>query len=243
MTRASILTATMFCVLGACAAAPRDGGINDPYEATNRRIHASSKVVDRAVVRPVSVAYGTVVPRPVRRGVANLADTLDTPRFILNDLLQGRIGDAGHNFARLTLNVVFGLGLLDVASSAGVERRPSGFGETLYRWGAPEGAFLSLPVLGPSTQRDAAGTVVDIAMNPVRALIASDEAWVPPAAGVATAFDTRYESRSTIDDLLYNSVDSYAQTRSVYLQNRHFQLGHGAADEAPFDPYEAIDGQ
>lgn len=226
--------------LGACSVPDRPTDVHDPYEPVNRRMHEATKAADTAVLRPAAMAYGTAVPRPLRRGITNLADTIDTPRYVVNDLLQGRIGDAGHNFVRFTMNVVFGLGLLDVASSAGVEPRPSDFGETLYRWGAPEGAYLSLPLLGPSTERDAAGSVVDIALNPVSVLASPKVQAARPGVAAATLLDGRYEQRGTIDQVLYDSVDSYAQTRSIYLQNRRYELSGGsdAEDDFAFDPYE-----
>ena len=213
--------------------------IFDPYESTNRKIHSFNKGLDSVVVRPTSNAYGAVLPRPVRRGVSNFANYIDTPRFILNDLAQGNIGDAGHNFTRFMLNTVFGLGVLDFATAAGVESRRTGFGETLHVWGAQEGAYIELPILGPSNERDAVGQVVDFISNPISGTLDASEDWVPPTANVMDRLGQRYEFGSTIDGLLYESADSYAQTRNLYLQNRRFELG--GEDEFAFDPYEALD--
>lgn len=223
-------------ILGACSAPDQPVEVYDPYEATNRRIHAFNKGLDSVVVRPTSTAYGIVLPKPVRRGVSNFANYIDTPRFILNDLAQGNIADAGHNFSRFVLNTVFGLGVLDVAKSAGVESRRTGFGETLHVWGAREGAYIELPALGPSNERDAIGQVVDFVSNPISAMIDASDEWVPPSANVMDRLGQRYEFGSTIDGLLYDSADSYAQTRNLYLQNRRFELGQD--DDFAFDPYE-----
>jgi phospholipid-binding lipoprotein MlaA len=223
----------------ACTRNTENVEIFDPYEATNRNIHAFNKGLDSVVVRPTSTAYGTILPKPVRRGVSNFANYIDTPRFILNDLAQGNIGDAGHNFTRFMLNTVFGLGVIDFATAAGVESRRTGFGETLYVWGANEGAYIELPVLGPSNERDAVGQVVDFVSNPISSVLDASEDWVPPTANVMDRLGQRYEFGATIDGLLYESADSYAQTRNLYLQNRRFELG--GDDEFAFDPYEVFD--
>ena len=223
----------------ACTRNTENVEIFDPYEATNRNIHAFNKGLDSVVVRPTSTAYGTILPTPVRRGVSNFANYIDTPRFILNDLAQGNIGDAGHNFTRFMLNTVIGLGVIDFATAAGVESRRTGFGETLYVWGANEGAYIELPVLGPSNERDAVGQVVDFVSNPISSVLDASEDWVPPTANVMDRLGQRYEFGATIDGLLYESADSYAQTRNLYLQNRRFELG--GDDEFAFDPYEVFD--
>lgn len=220
--------------LAACTVPDEPVEVFDPYETRNRKVHEFNVALDRAVVRPAATAYGEGVPRRVRGGVSNLADYLNTPRFILNDLAQGNVEDAGHNFARLVVNTIFGFGLLDPASDAGIERRDTGFGETLYVWGVPEGAYIVRPVLGPATERDAVGAVVDIVTNPVGYVLESGE-WVPPAAGIGRGLNQRYEFRDTIDGLLDESADSYAASRSVYLQNRRFELGQ--EDAFAFDPY------
>ena len=222
-------------LLAACSVPDAPVEVHDPYEKTNRRIHGFNKGLDTVVVRPTSTVYGTILPGPVRTGVSNFANYVDTPRFILNDLAQGNVEDAGHNFARFLLNTVFGLGVLDVASSAGVESRRTGFGETLYVWGVREGAFIELPVLGPSNERDAVGQVVDFISNPISGALDASTEWVPPSANVMDRVGQRYEFRGTIDSLLYESADSYAQTRNLYLQNRRFELGQD--DEFALDPY------
>lgn len=233
--RLSFLAPFIIAVAG-CTTGDPDAEFNDPYEATNRKIHSFNKGFDRALVRPTSTAYGVVAPQRLRTGISNLANLLDTPRFIVNDLAQGNVEDAGHNFMRMVANLVFGFGVLDPATEFGLESRRTGFGETLYVWGASEGAYVEMPVLGPSNQRDAVGQVVDFVTNPISGVIDSSDEWVPPAANVADRLGQRYEFGATIDALLYDSADSYAQTRNLYLQNRRFELGQ--EDEYAFDPYE-----
>ena len=233
-------------LLAACAAAPGPDGINDPMEPANRAVHGLNKGLDRVAVRPAATVYGAVVPKPVRAGISNVADTLELPGDIANQLLQGKIGDAATNTLRLGANLTLGLGgLVDFASAAGMPELDTDFGETLAVWGVGEGPYVELPVFGPSTLRDATGRVVDIVFDPVgRALKGGDAS----AATVTNALDKlnqRHEHSDTIDSLLYESADSYAQLRLIYLQNRRYELGQnaGAAGDAAsdagyIDPYE-----
>jgi len=230
--------------LSACATAPQPSGINDPGEKFNRKIHTLNKGLDTALVRPGSQVYGAVVPAPLRQGVSNVADTLDQPGDFMNNLLQGNVEDAGANFARMTVNVVFGLGgLLDVATEAGIPRAKTDFGETLHVWGVGEGRYVERPFGGPSTQRDAVGSVVDLVLNPMGQVAKGKDATAVTVIAILSKLGDRKRYSNTIDGLLYDSADSYAQARLLYLQNRRFELGQSdgtAADGGDdfIDPYE-----
>ena len=234
--------------LAACAADPGatrgPGGVYDPYEAQNRQMHAFNVALDRTVVRPLTGGDASEPqggPTPIRTGLGNLSDHLDQPRVIVNDVLQGRIGDAGHNSFRFLVNTVFGLGgLFDPASGDfGLEKRDTDFGETLHVWGAGEGAFLMLPVLGPSTQRDFAGDVVDLALNPLGHAMSGEQRRAARAVRLAARLGDRARFGSSVDDVLYGSADSYTQLRLIYLQNRRFELGQEAPAET--EAGESID--
>ena len=230
--------------LAGCAAnAPADG-INDPFEAANRKVHAFNKGVDRALVGPASEGYG-LVPEPVKRAVGNVADTLDLPGDIANNLLQFRLIAAAENTLRLGVNLTFGLaGTMDVSSELGLMGRPTDFGETLHVWGVGEGAYVELPLAGPSTTRDTVGMVVDVALNPVRLALPDKEARAATIFKLFSRLGDRDRFSDTVDSLLYESADSYAQARLLYLQNRRFQLGQeaGTADDGFIDPYADADG-
>ncbi|MEM0947535.1 MAG: VacJ family lipoprotein [Pseudomonadota bacterium] len=224
--------------LAACTTPDESVEIFDPYEERNRKVHDFNVSLDRNLVRPVARAYGEVLPGEIRAGVSNMKDFVSTPSYILNDVFQGSFEDAAHNTLRLAFNGVFGFGLLDSASAAGVERRPSDFGQTLHVWGAPEGAYIESPFIGPSTERDTIGTVVDIVTNPTAYALDRSIIWVSPGVTAGDVLQQRYEFGDTVDSLLDDSADSYAQTRSIYLQNRRFELGQD--DEFEFDPYEDL---
>ena len=227
-------------VLSGCAAAQQQaGGINDPFESTNRRIHAFNKSLDLALIRPAANAYGEVVPEPLRKGLDNFAANLAQPRYIVNDLLQLRFEDALHNSVRLIVNSTIGLGgVWDAASAAGIEPRETDFGETLHVWGVKEGVYLELPFLGPSTGRDAVGTVVDLVIDPMNYILPDNKRLIPPALRLGAKLGSRYRFRSTIDSILHESADSYAQGRLLYLENRRFKLRGGAAADGNDDTQE-----
>ncbi|MDA0901315.1 MAG: VacJ family lipoprotein [Proteobacteria bacterium] len=239
----TVLCAGLFAILAGCStlgdyAASRSS--KDPLEPVNRGMHAVNKGVDTVVLRPVSMVYGTVIPARLRTGIGNLASNLGEPANFVNNLLQARLDQAATNGTRFLINSTIGvLGLLDVATLMGIEGRPADFGETLHVWGAGEGAYLELPLFGPSTTRDATGLIVDFAMNPFGYLSPSDD--VLSAARRVRIADTvglRYSLRSTIDAVLYDSTDSYAQSRLIYLQNRRFELNDFTTGD-----WEAVNGE
>ena len=112
----------------------------------------------------------------MERGIANFAANLDAPGDVLNSLLQGRPAPAAQNTLRFAVNTIFGIGgLFDTATALGLPADPTDFGETLHVWGVGEGNYTEVPFLGPKTERDLVGTVVDIAANPVSLLLPSPE--------------------------------------------------------------------
>jgi phospholipid-binding lipoprotein MlaA len=233
-------------ILSGCAAAPTSDGINDPFEPANRKIHAFNTGVDRVLVSPASKGYG-IVPGPLKRAVGNVANTLDLPGDIVNDLLQLRLVDAGQNTLRLGVNLTFGLaGTIDVSSDLGLAGKPTDFGATLARWGVGEGPYIELPLAGPSTARDTVGIVADVALNPLRLALPTKEANAATLLKLLSRLGDRGRFSQTVDSLLYDSADSYAQTRLLYLQNRRFELGQGGGatgadpttDDTFIDPYE-----
>ena len=228
-------------VLSACSAPPEDGAIHDPYEAFNRVSHTFNKGTDRVLIRPLSQAYGTTVPDPVRRSLSHVAAHLDEPKSAVNHVLQGDVESAGHSVFRFLVNSTVGVaGLFDpAAASFGLERRQTGFGDTLAAWGAREGAYLELPLAGPSTERDFAGLIVDVATNPF-SYLSSDVAVLNTASTIPAALNVRYEFSDTVDSVLHDSADSYAQLRLSYIQNRKFKLNQQDPDNAGHDPFEDL---
>ena len=231
-------------LVAGCAGSAGPDGINDPYEPTNRRVHEFNRGVDRALLGPASKGYGTIVPEPAQRVVGNVARTLDLPGDIANNLLQANIEDAAINTLRLAVNLTMGVaGLFDAATALGLPSQPTDFGETLAVWGVGEGVYVEIPLMGPSTARDATGAVVDVVLNPTRLALPKREAMAATTAKLFSRLGDRNRFAQTIESILYESADSYAQSRLLYLQNRRFELGQAAPgsaaeDDAFIDPYE-----
>ncbi len=248
-SRPRLMVALMAAVLalGGCAAPAQVGrnAIYDPYEAENRARHAENRAIDSRIVRPLAQRFGgkeqdagPKTPGPVMRGISNFADNLDLPGMVVNNVLQFRLDEAAENTGRFLVNSTVGvLGIFDPAGRMGLETQEADFGETLYRWGAREGAYLELVGLGPTTERDLAGKVVDYLLNPLRFVIPEPESYVVTAAGLVEKLGDRSEYDQVVDDVLYNSADSYAQTRLLYLQRRRFELGVTSQSDY-LDPYE-----
>lgn len=221
---------------------------NDPLEPFNRGIFAFNLFVDDYFLAPVAKGYLTVTPAPVRDRISNVLSTLREPRTAVNALLQGDLRKTGDALTRFMVNMTFGLGgLFDVAGACGVKTTSEDFGQTLAEWGVPAGPYLMLPLLGPSSPRDAAGTVTDsLALDPV-GLAMSD----PNLEGIwytqtgVRVVDLRSRNLENIAALRRSSVDFYARIRSLYWQRVNNGLSEasesrqqdGAALDEEFDSY------
>ena len=213
-------------------------GIHDPYEAQNRAAHDFNIAIDRKLLRPASQEYVGVIPEDVQIVISNFGSNLSVPGDVVNQLLQGRFDRATRNTARFLINTTLGIGgIADIAKDIGLPDDGTDFGETLHVWGAAEGAYVELPLLGPSTQRDAAGTVVDFFLNPLDHVLPKPEKYIGTTARIASAVGDRGNFSDVIDGVLYDSADSYAQARVIYLQNRRFDLGI-EDEESYIDPFE-----
>ena len=214
-----------------------DQGINDPFEKENRSTFELNKNVDRTIIRPIAEG-ASFIPKPVKQGVANFADNLDVPTSVVNDLLQAKVGKAVENTLRFAVNSTVGIGgFFDPATKLGLPGKATDFGETLYVWGVGEGAYLVLPVLGPSTRRDALGKVVDYALDPLNLVIPRKQAYIGTLAKLAAKIGDRGKYSETIDSILYDSADGYAQSRLLFLEHRRYNLGQTPSDTTFEDPY------
>ncbi|MEM6972548.1 MAG: VacJ family lipoprotein [Pseudomonadota bacterium] len=219
-------------VVSACASsddAPVAATPGDPYEGTNRAIHDFNVSLDRNVLRPVAQGYDVVAVGPIKLIVSNGLNHLELPVDFANYLLQGEARSAGRTLGRFVLNTVVGAGgLLDPATEFGLPREQTDFGVTLGKYGVEPGAYLVLPFLGPSTVRDLGGSVVDRAFTPTT-YVGLTDVGVIEAAPIPLAVLDPVDARSTnfelVDELLYESADSYVTLRSVYLQRRAAQVG------------------
>ncbi|OIQ29213.1 MAG: VacJ lipoprotein [Alphaproteobacteria bacterium MedPE-SWcel] len=218
------------------------GEIFDPYENTNRSIHQFNKGLDRYAFRPASKGYVTIVPPDMVTAFGNFAENLSKPGDAVNYLLQGNIKGAGQALGRFAVNTIFGIGGLgDPATDFKMAPARTDFGETLHVWGAGEGAYVELPGFGPSTTRDAVGIFVDFFTNPLSQLENNPAEDLDIPAKIVDQLGNRGTYSDTIDSILYESADSYAQSRQIYLQNRRFELGQENTS-ADIDPFELDTG-
>lgn len=224
--------------LSACGPAPRATGINDPFEASNRQTHSFNKSVDEALFRPSDGADEG--PGPVSRTLYNVGSNLGLPGKVVNSLLQGRPEPAVKNTFRFLINSTLGLGgIFDPAgTSFSLPETDTDFGETLHVWGMGEGAYVELPFFGPSTERDTLGMLVDLVIDPLNAL-PERERIASKALQFGGKLGKRQVYSATVDSILYDSADSYVQSRLLYLQNRRFELnGEESNDANAYDPYD-----
>jgi len=234
-----IATALLAGCAGQDPAATDD--VFDPYEETNRDIHDFNKGLDRALVGPVASGYSTAVPDHLETRVVRLAENLSLPGDVVNNMLQLNMRGAFRDTARFLVNSTLGLGgLFDPASEMGMAAPTNtDFGATLKAMDVGEGPYVALPVLGPSTSRAAVGIVGDFLISPLRIFVGSPENYIVTGAGIASGLSRRDQLSDTIEQILYESEDSYALSRSIYLQNRRFELG-GTESDAYTDPYDRL---
>lgn len=242
-----VLFLTGLVLLAACSRPPGGQGpgtVHDPYENVNRGVHSFNRGVDRIFFRPASKGYVTIVPDPMVTSFSHFSDNISEPSNLVNAILQGNMKRAGTSLARFLLNSTIGfVGLADPASEFGIPADHTDFGETLHVWGAPEGAFVELPLLGPSNERDAVGTLVDFVSNPLDYAIKNKAKNIGTYAEIVQRMGNRGRYSDTVDSILYESADSYAQSRIIFLQNRRFELAGSGAEEYsdPYDDAGALD--
>ncbi len=238
----------LFLGLAACATAPQ-GEINDPHESFNRKVHAFNKGVDSRIIAPVSApmkgADDDAAPNGALVILGNVSGNLLLPVKVVNGLLQGRPGQAAQNAGRFAVNSTLGLGgLHDPAGTEfGLDEVDTDFGETLHVWGVPEGPYLELPLIGPSNGRDAVGKLVDWFIDPIGPLAEGHGTAVKLAARIGAKAGDRVRFGDTVDSILYQSADSYAQTRLLYVQHRRYELGMEGDQIDPYDSYDPYEDQ
>ena len=236
----AVVAAVMLAGVSACATPPTDpealkayNEANDPLEPFNRAMFGLNQTIDAIAIKPTASAYKNVVPIFVQDMVTNFLTNLKQPVVALNSLLQGDPQAMGDSLGRFVFNTVAGAGgFFDPASDAGVPKHEEDFGQTLAVWGVSEGAYLVLPILGPTTVRDGAGRVVDYAGDPMNTFLrtATDSDSVIFARTAAEALDFRQRNLDELDRLEETSIDFYATIRSIYRQQRRQLINNEDVD-------------
>ena len=213
----------------------------DPWENFNRGTFAFNKVFDKYLLSPLAKGYRIILPNEVRTGIRNFFSNLKEPWTFINATLQGDLKNSGVSIARFGLNTTIGLlGIFDVASSFGLEKQKEDFGQTLGVYGVESGPYLVLPLLGPSTVRDAIGKVAGIVADPVTIALNKDgkDEWLWIGTAIK-GVDFREQNLEKIDNLDATSVDFYATVRSLYLERRNRMIRNQSADQQ--DPFQEFD--
>jgi phospholipid-binding lipoprotein MlaA len=196
----------------------------DPLEPVNRAMFEVNEVADKWVMKPIADAYVAVIPQLIRTGVSNVFNNIDDLFSGVNALLQGKPDKAGNDFGRVLLNTFVMGGLFDVASDIGIERGGEDFGQTFGVWGFPQGPYLFVPFVGPTTVRDGTGLIVRIYTGPAN--------WIPDVAvrnslwGLG-AVDIRAGASDALSIAETAALDKYRFIRDAYLQRRQYLLYDG----------------
>lgn len=224
------IAAAWLLVLAGCATGPH-ANPRDPWEPMNRKVSAFNEGVDSMLLKPVATVYREHVPPLVRTGVANFFGNLGDAWSSINSLAQLNLPHALENLMRFQVNTVFGLGgILDIASDMNIERHKEDFGQTLGFWGVPAGPYLVLPLLGPSTLRDALALPVDRRADPVQY---ADPMWRNSLDSLR-AIHVRADLLRATSVLDQAALDKYTFTRDAHLQRRRASIfeTRGANDDA-----------
>ena len=225
--------AALLLAAAAPAAEHAEADPRDPWEGYNRTIYAFNDGLDTVLLKPAAEAYDTVVPEPVDRGIGNFIANLGEVGNFANALLQAKPVESGRALVRLTINSTVGLfGLFDVATELGIERGNEDFGQTLGAWGAGPGPYFVLPVLGPSTVRDALGGPVDLLISPTTWATDSEPRVIILATEALHGRASLLKTEEAVDDL---TADQYVLVRNAYLDKRRYEVSDGAVVDYDYE--------
>ena len=247
-----LIIATMVMMLAAACVTPpgqQAGGgdttLSDPLEGMNRHIFAFNEAADTILIRPAVYIYREATPRPLKGILSNFLGNLTLPLTIVHDLLQGKPDHAQIAFGRLVINTFVGVGgMFDIATPAGLPMHSEDMGQTLAVHGTGPGFYLVLPILGPSSGRDAIGTLVDSLADPVT--IATYGAGAGSTLRLSRTIASGVVKREQLIeplDTLRKSLDFYATVRAAYRQRRAMEIRDGEPKPADSesDPFATFD--
>ena len=186
----------------------------DPYENINRKVFVFNDTVDDYVAKPISDAYKWVTPQFAQTGVYNFFNNLKNINVIINDVLQAKFAQSAHDTGRLALNTTMGLGgFVDVATQVGLGQNDEDFEQTLAVWGLPQGSYLVIPFIGPSTMRGIPGAAFDTAANPT--------SYVGLPVQLLSLLNARANAEGALKFIDEAALDPYVFTRESFLQWRN----------------------
>lgn len=221
-------------VLAGCATTDNP---RDPFEKFNRAMFTFNDKVDQVALKPAAEVYKETLPSFMQTGIGNFFGNLGDVWTAANNLLQGKIGDGMSDVMRVAFNSTFGIGgLFDWASEAGLPRHKEDFGQTLGFWGAKSGPYLVLPLLGPSTVRDALATPLDLAADPWSQVYPVSYRY---AGTVVRVIDQRAVILDASNLIEEAALDRYVFVRDGYLQRRESVINDGNSPRSSYQDEEA----
>jgi phospholipid-binding lipoprotein MlaA len=227
--------------LGAPGMAWAQAADADPWEPWNRAMFAFNDSVDKAALEPIARGYRAITPRFFRTGVSNALGNLRAPVVLANDILQAEPARAGATAGRFAINSTLGVaGLFDVAARMGLERHDEDFGQTLGKWGVGSVPYLVLPLLGPSTLRDASGRIVDTAFDLLNYAEFDGDTETRAIRTGLTVLSGREAAIEPIENLRANSIDPYVSARTSYLILRQSAIENGRANVQDLPDFEEM---
>ena len=208
-----------------CASSPGRTTNEEQFEGFNRAVYRFNDTLDRAALKPVAKGYRKVTPGFVRTGVGNVLSNLEYPGTFVNQFLQGKWVLGFRDTGRFLLNSTLGVaGIFDVATPLGLEKNDEDFGQTLAFWGVSSGPFVNLPLLGPSTVRDAPARALDFLTNPLQY---TDLPWEAEWGERAISVIHGRAELLPLDETLQRTYDPYAFIRDAWVQQREFNIFDG----------------
>jgi len=240
------LAVAVFLGLSGCSLAPPGTDIHDPYEESNRKAHQLNNDLAQIFFGssdadgPQALEEDSSIDPELTKPIVNFADNLGLPSMALNGVLQADLEGALTNSLRFVVNSTLGLlGFFDPATEMGLEAEGTDFGETLAVWGAREGAYIELPVFGPTSERALAGDIVDMFIDPLN-FVGTPKQHETASNLSLLAWWIEFNQAGGAVDSLYDSIDSYTQLKQIYFQNRRFDLG---TTTQVVDPYDELFGE
>tara|TARA_B100000959_G_scaffold279359_1_gene339374 strand:+ start:44 stop:829 length:786 start_codon:yes stop_codon:yes gene_type:complete len=255
--KTAVYTMALVLVFSSHAFAAEKYTTNECFEKFSRGTLKFNQALDKVIFKPVAKGY-RALPVPIRTSSSNFIENLRSLLTFSNNVLQGDLKTAGNTAGRFAINTTVGiLGIFDPASKMGFEKKSrEDFGQTLGVWGADTGCYFVLPILGPTTTRDAVGLVGNIFIDPVYQLTHNAETDVVVGNDNlqehnyyiykgTDAVDFRSKNIESIDSLEKNSIDFYASVKSLYLQNRAQKIANSpiANKDQDDSDWEEIDNQ
>lgn len=196
----------------------------DPWEPFNRAVFRFNDTVDTYTLKPLAKGYNAVMPEFLNDGVTNVFSNLGEPRNLVNNTLQGKFHDASVDLSRFLLNTTLGVvGVFDVATRMGLQRNDEDLGQTIGSWGTPSGPYVVLPLLGPSTVRDAGSRVPESFIG----YTYTGQVDHVPTRNTAFGTDILDTRAALVSRERLIRGDRYAFVRNAYLQNREYRVRDG----------------